>query len=152
MASKAPTKSASARPLENVKPFLSRCVPASPKQTTTYTFTAANPTGETKATVTVTVDPKARRAAKAAAPASAEPASSLAFFADKMSVAAGQPVMLCHDAGSATKVEITPRTVAGTLPVKGCITEKPEKTTDYTITAVFPDGHKETDKLRIQVQ
>jgi hypothetical protein len=142
-------------PLENVKPFLSRCVSAAPKQTTTYTFTAANASGESTATVTVTVDARARKAAKAAAAAaSGAPAREPAvdFFADKLRISAGQSVMLCYDAANAAKLDIRPRAVESALPVKGCITEKPDKTTTYTLTAEFPNGHTESPSLKIQVE
>jgi hypothetical protein len=53
-------------PLANVKPALSRCLPVTPKQTTTYTLTASNAAGQKSASVTMTVDRQARRAAPAA--------------------------------------------------------------------------------------
>lgn len=137
-----------APPVENVKPVLSRCVPAKPKQTTTYTLTATGAGGTLAATVTVTVSGRVKTGREGEQP---KP-SSLSFFADHKIVKPGQPVTLCYQAGEASKVEITPRTGGVPLPANGCITERPANTTKFLLSAEFAGGRRETQQVEVRVE
>lgn len=134
--------------VENVRPVLSRCVPAKPAQTTTYTLTASGVGGTVSAVATVTVSNRMRPAGDAAA---AKP-SSLSLFADHKTVRRGQPVVLCYQAGAAVKVDIAPRTGTIALPATGCITEQPAKTTTYVLTAEFGDRRQERQEIEVRVE
>ncbi len=135
-------------PLENVRPVLSRCLPAKPIATTTYTVTAISAEGRSSASATVVVDRNAKRNATA----QGEKPSSLSFFADHKSVKAGQPVVLCYQAGTASKVDVQPRSASVSLPATGCITEQPVKTTKYVLSAEFSDGRHEKQEVEVRVE
>ncbi|MCX6624233.1 MAG: hypothetical protein NTY38_24860 [Acidobacteria bacterium] len=137
-------------PVANVKPVLSRCVPVTLSQTATFTLTASSEQGQSTAAVTITVDRRTKPAA-AANPASEKPAS-LSFFADRQAVASGQPVLLCYQAGAASKVDLQPRSASVALPATGCVTERPTETTRYVLTAEFADGRREKQELKIRVE
>lgn len=136
-------------PVENVRPVLSRCVPAKPAQTTTYRLTAAGAGGTVTAAATVTVSNRKRPSEGGAA--GAKP-SSLSLFADHKTVKRGQPVVLCYQASGAAKVDIAPRTGTITLPVAGCITEQPAQTTTYVLTAEFGDRRQEKQEIEVRVE
>jgi hypothetical protein len=137
-------------PVANVRPAFSRCVQVTLKRTSTYTLIASNEKGQATATISVSVDPHARRAGSAGS-GEAKP-SSLSFFADRQKVAPGQPVLLCYQAGAASKVDVQPRSASGALPATGCITERPSQTTNYVLTAEFADGRREKQELTIRVE
>ncbi len=92
--------------------------PVTPATTTTYTLTATNRYGESKASVTITVIPAAKVSGCVATPAtSAKP---------------GDPVVLSWAAENATEVSITG--VAGAVPLSGPVTVNPQADTTYTVT------------------
>jgi hypothetical protein len=102
------------------------CASVSPTQTTTYTLTASNSTGQIQANTTVTVGQ----------------VQILSFNASPVtSTAAGNPVTLSWTTANATSVvligsELPPQT----LPVNGSIVVAPITNSTYTLTAYGPGG------------
>jgi hypothetical protein len=102
------------------------CATVAPSQTTTYTLTATNPTGQIQGVVTVNVG-QVRILSFNASPVTSQ--------------SAGAPVTLSWTTSNATSVvligsEIPPQT----LPVNGSLVVNPITNSTYTLTAYGPGG------------
>jgi uncharacterized cupredoxin-like copper-binding protein len=97
-----------------------------PAQTTTYTLTATNSSGQVTAPVTVTV-----------APGSIPQV--VVFVANPQTINSGQSTQLCWQVNGATSISITPG-VGSNLNANACATVSPQQTTTYTLTASNATG------------
>jgi len=102
------------------------CADVRPTQTTTYTLTATNGSGQIQANVTVNVGQ----------------VRILSFTSDpQYSLAAGAPVTLAWTTQNTTSVVIVGNELGPqTLPANGSLVVKPTTNTTYTLTAYAPGG------------
>ncbi|MGD0871041.1 MAG: OmpA family protein [Bryobacteraceae bacterium] len=114
------------------------CATVSPQQTTTYTLTASNATGQIQANTTVNVGQ----------------VQILSFTATpSFSPAQGAPVVLAWQTLNATSVIIIgPDLVTQGLPVNGSITINPMQNNTYTLTAYGPGGQTTSVVISVYVR
>ena len=114
------------------------CATVSPSQTTTYTLTATNATGQIQANVTVTVGAT----------------QILSFTSDpQFSLKAGSPVTLAWQTTNAQSVVIIANSIQPqTLPANGTVVVNPEVTTAYTLTAYGPSGQTVSVTITVVVR
>jgi len=120
-----------------LRPAISRCIEASPRETTTYTLTAADKEGHTlSSSFTLTVRPA--------------PARFLFAATSERKIRRGEPFSVCYGVRNATTVALLP--VAPALPPleKFCYRHYPPADVRYTLTAAGPGGA--ADPLRFAVQ
>ena len=114
------------------------CATVSPQQTTTYTLTASNATGQIQANTTVNVGQ----------------VQILSFTATpSFSPVQGAPVVLAWQTLNATSVIIIgPDLVTQGLPVNGSITINPMQNNTYTLTAYGPGGQTTSVVISVYVR
>ncbi|MBM3796849.1 MAG: hypothetical protein FJW31_22995 [Acidobacteria bacterium] len=138
-------------PVEQITPSLARCIELRPTATTTYTLYAKNRAGaEVSRAVTVTVDPKLRKAAAAA------PSTGLILFftAVQTRVPKGATATLCYGVNGASSVTINPAVSAAALALseRMCLQTKPQASATYTLTAKSAAGETSTERVKITVE
>jgi hypothetical protein len=102
---------------------LSGSITVTPTETTTYTMTAANPSGETTAAVTVTVN---------------YPPPTATISAQPGAIVFGETSVLTWSSTNAVSCVIEPD--IGPVDLNGSTTVSPTETTIYTISAANPEG------------
>jgi hypothetical protein len=114
------------------------CASVSPTQTTTYTLTAINASGQIQANTTVTVGQ----------------VQILSFTANPpTSSAAGAPVTLSWSTTNATSVILTGADIPPqTLPVNGSLVVSPITNSTYTLTAYGPGGQTVSSTISVFVR
>ncbi len=114
------------------------CATVSPSQTTTYTLTATNATGQIQANATVNVGQ----------------VRILSFNASPVfSPAVGLPVTLSWTTSNATTVVLIGSAIPPqTLPVNGSIVVNPITDSTYTLTAYGPGGQTVSDTIDVTVR
>jgi hypothetical protein len=114
------------------------CAAVSPTQTTTYTLTAVNASGQIQANATVTVGQ----------------VQILSFTANPpTSMAAGAPVTLSWTTTNATSVILTGADIPPqTLPVNGSLVVNPITNSTYTLTAYGPGGQTVSSTISVFVR
>jgi len=114
------------------------CVAVSPQQTTTYTLTASNATGQIQANTTVNVGS----------------VQILSFTATPaFSTVQGAPVVLAWQTLNATSVIIVgPDLVTSSLPVNGSLTINPMQNNTYTLTAYGAGGQSTSVVISVYVR
>ena len=114
------------------------CASVSPTQTTTYTLTAINASGQIQANTTVTVGQ----------------VQILSFTANPpTSSAAGAPVTLSWSTTNATSVILTGADIPPqTLPVNGSLVVNPITNSTYTLTAYGPGGQTVSSTISVFVR
>ncbi|MBS1876428.1 MAG: hypothetical protein JSU00_24650 [Acidobacteria bacterium] len=130
---------------EEVWPAMSRCVDAKPASTTTYTLTARNEAGAavTK-TAVVEVGPAGAGAGQARLIQE--------VTVNRLEVAAGEAVSICYTAPGASSVKVTPGEGAGQAAARGCVVDKPVKTTTYVVSAAGAGGATDTERVTVKVR
>lgn len=126
-------------PVERVWPSVARCVEIAPLKPTTYTLTAAAAAGPAASqSLTVEVGPPRTKI--------------LEVSVNSLSVKAGEEVSVCFKAENARSVEIGPgRRVRGGDPAHDCVIHRPARTTTYTVTALGPNGMRDTESVTVKV-
>jgi hypothetical protein len=138
------------RPHEDgdLRPSLNRCVGDTPVKDTTYTLTASGPGGVTTATYSVRVGPPAP-------PASGKERVLIQNFVvmGNTPTAPGAPRQLCYTAEGVSSLSVQPA-VTGRLAVgrNQCFVVKPQKTTNYVLTATAADGSVDRIQVAVPVQ
>jgi hypothetical protein len=123
----------------DVWPAMSRCFEVSPRESTTYTLTAANESGQ-EVTQTVRVD------------VGAPGPKILDVNVNRLSVPPGGLVTICYEAHNATDASITPGAFKRPPdPNRGCFSDKPKKTTTYVVKVMGPGGQTDTQKVTVKV-
>jgi OmpA family/PKD domain len=114
------------------------CAAVSPAQTTTYTLTAVNASGQIQANTTVTVGQ----------------VQIISFTANPpTSMAAGAPVTLSWTTTNATSVILTGADIPPqTLPVNGSLVVNPITNSTYTLTAYGPGGQTVSSTISVFVR
>ncbi len=135
-------------PVEQVWPAYSRCFEVHPTATTTYTLTAEDDAGHTaanKATVDVGGPPTTESAGR-------KGRLIQEVTVNKLRVAPGEPVVVCYTAKNATSVTITPGESARLAAQKGCVTDRPKRTTTYHVVAKNASGESDSEQVVVKVQ
>ena len=114
------------------------CAAVSPTQTTTYTLTASNSSGQIQANVTVNVGQ----------------VRILSFTSNPIySTASGYPVTLSWTTQNATSVVVVGNDISPTnQPVNGSLTIYPTSNATYTLTAYGPGGQTVSDSISVFVR
>lgn len=122
----------------DVWPAMSRCVEVSPRESTTYTLTAGNESGQE-------ASQSARVEVGAPGP------KILSVNVNKLSVPAGGLVTICYQARNATDASIIPGAFKRPPdPNRGCFSDRPKQTTTYTV-KVSGAGQADTEKVTVKV-
>jgi hypothetical protein len=118
---------------------IARCVEVSPVADTTYTLTAQGADGKTVVQeLKITVGPARARIVNVNVSA--------------VDVKAGEMVILCYTVEQARAVTIDPIGFRGGSEKKGCTTDRPRKSTTYTISAVGAGGDKDQERVTVRVR
>jgi len=136
--------------VEPVRPALSRCIEVRPNTTATYTLTALDSAGHS-------VTQKATLEVGPPRPENAESGGGgsrmiQAVTADKLQVNPGEQVTICYATSHATSVTITPGLGVQPMPERGCLTDKPAKTTTYQVAAKGDGGQTDTAQVTVKVR
>lgn len=135
--------------VDGVGPALNRCVADKPTADTTYTLKANGPGGEATATFAVKIGPPAPMTARG--PSRQMITSFNVLTAGK--VAPGAPAQLCYTTDGATAVSLAPPAGQNLAPGKNvCFAVKPQKTTNYILTANAADGAVDRMQVTVAVQ
>jgi len=130
-------------PVEELKPAWNRCFQLRPAKTTTYQLIAK---GFDEKTVSASVTVKVAGTPR-------QPESIIRLFTTGTpEIQKGQNATICYSLAGAKSVSINPPVQALEPVERYCIVVSPEKTTTYTLTAVAPNGRKETARLTIKVK
>ncbi len=126
-------------PVEQVWPSQSRCFDVPSSKTVTYTLTAARGSESVSKSVTVAIGPPAVKI--------------LEVSINKLNFAPGEEVTVCYKVQNAKQVTLRPGTKFGPqTPALGCISDHPQKTTTYTVTATGAGGSVDTEHVTATVQ
>ena len=126
-------------PRQELSAALSRCVEVFPTADTTYRLTAEGPdrkavTRELKVTVG---SPRAKI---------------VNVNVSALEVKAGDLVNLCYTVEHAKAVTIEPIGFRGGNRDKGCVSDQPRKSREYTISALGADGDKDEERVTVRVK
>lgn len=129
--------------IEPLKPSHSRCLPVTPKATTSYTLTVEGAGRTLTRSITVTVQ-GGRRAQPAPLPATAPQAAGgptvAAFRTEKKEGPGDVLTLLCYEVHDAEAVAIEPGVLPRSGALRGCLGVAPEQPTTYFLTAYGRDG------------
>jgi hypothetical protein len=126
-------------PRQELSAALSRCVEVFPQADTTYKLTAEGPDGkavtrELKVTV------------------GAPMAKIVNVNVSALEVNAGELVSVCYTVAHAKAVTIEPIGFRAANKEKGCATDQPRKSREYTISALGADGDKDQERVTVRVK
>ena len=128
---------------------------AVPRQTTTYTLRVSGPGGRAEAKVSVSVAPPPGRrlpgTAITAVPAPISPLRILRFVAEPEGLSTGQTGRLCYGVAGAVRARIDPGAVQVAAVAQNCVLIRPTRSTQYTLTAVGPDGRSVSQSVVVRV-
>jgi hypothetical protein len=126
-------------PVEDLKPSISRCFPASPEQTTSYTLYADGRDGSSAtATFAIQVNPPPPRI------------EMLTISAKE--IKRGQPFDMCYSTKNVKAMHLEPPAVPVSPAEKMCFHWYPARTTNYVLTAVGDAGRKDTLSFSVAVK
>src|SRR5215831_3714315 len=126
-------------PRQELSAALSRCVEIFPTADTTYKVTAEGPDGKA-VTRELKVTVGALRAKIVNVNVSA------------LEVKAGELVSVCYTVEHARAVTIEPLGFRAGNRDKGCATDQPRKSKEYTISAIGADGDKDQERVTVRVK
>jgi hypothetical protein len=126
-------------PRQELSAALSRCVEVFPTADTTYKLTAEGPDGK-QVTRELKVGVGAPRVKIVNVNVSA------------LEVKAGDLVSVCYTVEHAKAVTIEPIGFRGGAAGKGCATDQPRKSREYTISALGADGEKDQERVTVRVK
>jgi hypothetical protein len=125
-------------PRQSLSAALARCVEVTPAVTTTYTLTAEGADGKSATkSLTLPVGPPAAKIVN--------------VNVSSIEVKRGDPVTICYTAENARSVTIEPLHYAGGAKPKGCVGDKPLKSTTYVITAIGSAGDRDREEVTVKV-
>jgi hypothetical protein len=136
-------------PVEQLWPTISRCFEVKPATTTTYTLTALDASGHS-VTEKTTIDVGPPSAARDTKPSGARFIKEVVV--SKLEVTRGEEVTICYTANKATSVTIHPGQGTNLTGARGCVTDKPSKTTIYQVVATGPGGQTDTEHVSVKVR
>lgn len=126
-------------PIERVWPAMARCIDVMPAREAMYKLTAVRGTDSVSETVTVTIGPPAVKV--------------IEVTINQIQFAPGEQVTVCFKARNAVKTTIQPGTwIDPHDALVGCITDRPQKTTTYTVTATGEGGDTDSDHVNAKVK
>src|ERR1700731_1501159 len=76
----------------------------------------------------------------------------LGFYADPVSVRAGETAELCYSVSNAKSVKLEPQSEPVWPAFSRCVHVSPHKTTTYTLTAEDAAGHTKTAAVNVEVR
>ena len=126
-------------PRQELSAALSRCVEVFPTADTTYKLTAEGPDGR-----------QVTRELKVAV--GAPRAKIVNVNVSALEVKAGELVSVCYTVEHARAVTIEPIGFRGGAAGKGCATDQPRKSREYTISALGADGEKDQERVTVRVK
>ncbi len=126
-------------PRQELSAALSRCVEVFPTADTTYKLTAEGPDGK-----------QVTRELKVAV--GAPRARIVNVNVSALEVKAGELVSVCYTVEHAKAVTIEPIGFRGGAAGKGCATDQPRKSREYTISALGADGEKDQERVTVRVK
>jgi hypothetical protein len=126
-------------PRQELSAALSRCVEVFPTADTTYKLTAEGPDGK-----------QVTRELKVAV--GAPRARIVNVNVSALEVKAGELVSVCYTVEHAKAVTIEPIGFRGGTAGKGCATDQPRKSREYTISAIGTDGEKDQERVTVRVK
>jgi hypothetical protein len=126
-------------PRQALSAALARCVEVTPTATTIYTLTAEGADGKS-ATKSLTL------------PVGPPVAKIVNVNVNSLEVKPGDPVTICYTAENAKSVTIEPLHFTGGAKPKGCVSDKPRKSTTYVITAIGGAGDRDREEVTVKVQ
>jgi hypothetical protein len=130
-------------PIEEISPSMARCISYAPKVTSEIRLVATGADGsETSKSLQIAV------AGVAPTPSSGMIAS---FMSSAKSVAPGAEVTLCYSTRNAASVSIQPTSRPGPIPLKGCVTERVNQKTEFTLTAHGAGGKQDHATVAVGV-
>lgn len=136
--------------VEEVWPAMSHCVEVHPTTTTTYTLTALDSAGHSVTrNATLEVGPARARGGESGGRGSRMIQE---VTVSKLQVNPGEQVMICFTARHASAVTITPGQGVQQSAERGCITDKPAKTTTYHVIAKGSGGATDTEQVTVKVR
>jgi hypothetical protein len=136
-------------PVEQLWPTIARCFEVKPTTTTTYTLTALEASGHSvseKTTIEVG-SPSASRDTRPSGPRIIKEVT-----VSKLEVARGEEVTICYTANNATSVTIKPGQGGQLTGGRGCVTDKPLRTTIYQVMAMGPGGQTDSEHVSVKVR
>ena len=126
-------------PIERVWPSQSRCFDVPSSKTVTYTLTATRGSDSVSKSVTIAIGPPAVKI--------------LEVSINKLNFSPGEEVTVCYKVQNAKQVTLSPGAKFGPqTPELGCISDHPEKTTTYTVTATGAGGSVDTEHVTATIQ
>lgn len=126
-------------PVDRVWPSLSRCLEVTPTKTVTYTLTAVRGSESVSKSITVAIGPPAVKI--------------IEVSINKLAIAPGEEVTVCYKVEHARQVTLRPGTWIGPHSNDlGCISDHPQKTTTYTVTATGAGASLDTEHVTATVQ
>jgi hypothetical protein len=126
-------------PVDRVWPAASHCLEVKPTRTTTYTLTALRGSETVSKSITVQIGPPVVKI--------------IEVSIDKLKIVPGETVTICYKVQNAKQVTLHPGTDFGShSPDVGCVTDKPAKTTTYTVVATGAGGSTDTEHVTATVQ
>ncbi len=127
-------------PVERVWPAVARCFPVSPEKATRYTLTAVDAQGrQVSQTVDIRVGPARPRI--------------IEVSINKLEVKAGEEVTVCYHAANAVSVDAGPgRWLTTRDPQKGCLSDRPRKSTTYQVRVTGAGGDTDQEKVSVTVR
>ena len=125
-------------PIERVWPSPSRCLEVMASRTVTYTLTATSGAENVSKSITVQIGPP--------------PVKIVELSVNKLKITPGETITLCYKVTNATKVLLGPGTPSGPHTNEtGCVTDHPQRTTTYTLTARGAGGSVDTEHATVTV-
>jgi hypothetical protein len=125
-------------PIERVWPSPSRCLEVKAARTVTYTLTATSGAENVSKSITVQIGPP--------------PVKIVELSVNQLKITPGETITLCYKVTNATKVLLGPGTPSGPHTNEtGCVTDHPQRTTTYTLTARGAGGSVDTERATVTV-
>jgi hypothetical protein len=126
-------------PPQELSAALARCIEVTPAATTTYTLTAEGVDGKI-ATRMLTV------------PVGSPLAKIVNVTVSSLAVKPGELVNICYTVENVKSVTIEPLHFAGGAKTKGCVSDQPQKSTTYVISATGAGGDKDQERVTVNVK
>lgn len=124
--------------LDRVWPSPSHCFETIPLGTVTYTLSAAR--GSERVTKSITVEV-------------GQPGVKIVELSvDKVKIAPGELVQACYKVKNATRVALSPGVSLRHSNESGCVSDRPQKTTTYTLTARGAGGSVDSERVTVTVE
>jgi hypothetical protein len=126
-------------PVDRVWPAAARCFDFVPSKETKLTLTAIRGAEQVSQSLTIAPGPPAVKL--------------LQVTINKVDVAKGELVTLCYKAKNAANVEVEPGAwIDPHTAVAGCVSDYPQRTTTYTVTATGAGGDTDTERVTAKVK